>query len=289
MPRPGTLSTNLSATHTVLAASRRARRAARSDRQTTAVSGAIGASGAFGIRGALSILLTLGAFLALFPFSGPVAAGPFRDGRLFPHVNPAVPYTLGDTPTGMPGNPTCENATTRIEITDEPVLWYITAAFPHRREPSLEWVSFGIEYDEDRLEIIDSRFAGEAVETSSDWPSSGSGVRCTWSHDTVGNSIEVGWFVGYLRSEDPTSFRLVPGRDGGYFGDFIYHEAIDGYGELGFGIDGDLTCPPLETRPRPRCHRSVEICTFDARPGTLRDDQETSWQMSSLSFESSAS
>ncbi|MEZ4648102.1 MAG: hypothetical protein R3E97_04820 [Candidatus Eisenbacteria bacterium] len=45
----------------------------------------------------------------------------------------------------------------------------------------------------------------------------------------------------------PSTFAVVPGSGGGNFGDWIWHEPIDGFGTLGFGTDGELECAELGT------------------------------------------
>jgi len=163
-------------------------------------------------------------------------AGPFVDGRLYLHSQGALAFTSD-----------CEGATTSVELTDEPTTLYVIADFPNPSPARLKWISFGVEYDPSRIEIVNQGFLADVYAEQGDWPMPGSGVRLEWIQDRIGHQIEIGWFRSQPNGESSAEVRLVPGPFGGNFGDFIFHEPIDGYGSFGFGIDGELECAIEET------------------------------------------
>lgn len=194
---------------------------------------------------ASSLLLSTLLVCLLAP-GGVVKAGPFEDGRLFLHVQPGESYSPKINPVGRSGTPLCGEAVTSVPRGVGVVLVFVVAAFPGGQVPTLHGISFGLEYDPARLEIIDSGNQAYGVEQTTDWPGPGSSTHLLWKLEPTGQSIEIYWFavrpIGGLNSR----LRLTPGVFGGrFFG--LDGEEIDGFGSLGFGVAGALDCPPEGT------------------------------------------
>lgn len=192
-------------------------------------------------------------------FANVTLAGPHEGGTIILHANPAIPYTL-ELPEycGQSGLSSCASATT--EVPADPsitTVFYAFAAFPAQSEPELIGVLFGIQYDPDRLTLVDTGHCGQYEEHTSDWPLSSSGTAIGWDLAQPDHLIELHWFAAYAESgELPSTFELVehPEQGGWFIGDWPHTpmDPVANYGTLGFGMDGYLACPdgPVPTEER---------------------------------------
>lgn len=177
-------------------------------------------------------------------------AGPNEGGVLILHAESSIIYSTdnggycGDTLLDV-----CEGAV--VGVPSDPTVttvFFVLAAFPRDSSPRLGGVTFGINYESDRLALVEAGHCGDEVLNEDDWPQPGSGTAVTWEPARTDHLVEVYWFAAYSRyGASPTSFELMPHPiQGGWFVDDDNPSQIDeiaGYGALGFGMDGYLPCP----------------------------------------------
>jgi hypothetical protein len=90
-------------------------------------------------------------------------------------------------------------------------VFYVLAAFPPGARVDLERVSFGIDYDPDRLVILSAGHCGVVDQPERGWPGPGRGETIGWRRGTRTTPlVEVCWFSGYAaEAADTASFRLT--------------------------------------------------------------------------------
>lgn len=177
-------------------------------------------------------------------------AGPNEGGTIILHANPSIVYT-SDTEEycGQEMLGSCADAITQVPA-DPAVttVFYAMAAFPSSSNPELLGVFFGIDYDSQRLVLIDTGHCGDEEGNTSDWPLPGSGTGIGWRTAQTERLVVLRWFAAYVSTaEQATRFEVaVHSAQGAYFvGDFPYYpeDAVAGLGVLGFGVNGYLPCP----------------------------------------------
>jgi hypothetical protein len=191
-------------------------------------------------------------FLALG--SAPIAvAGPNAEGVLLVHANPSLVYTL-DTQDycGESGLTACSLAVTTVSWDpDTTRVFYILAAFPETSQPRLKAISFGVDWDPDKLVVLDHGTCADFEIPDSSWPDPGTGVGQSWSQVQTGLLTEAYWFAAYTYSTnndpDTTSFAVIPHPlQGATMVDDATppnEDTVAAFGRLGFGTAGSAPCP----------------------------------------------
>ena len=132
-------------------------------------------------------------------------------------------YSPGMTYCDSSGVSTCAQAVTNVPIDSSGiVLLHIMAAFPDTSNPRMNAVSFGIDYDAEKMWIVDKGSCGGWELPTSSWPAPGSGTALTWTDPKTERLTEVYWIAAYvyLQGADSTQFSLTDhGRYGGEFSD----------------------------------------------------------------------
>lgn len=134
-------------------------------------------------------------------------------------------------------------------------VWYVLAAFGHEC-PRLKAVSFGLDYERAKVNVVDVGFAADAfwVEVPSEggqaFPAPGSGLGISFVEPRTSPLAEICWFAGYLYAGmDSTSISLrepPPPQTGLFIDDSVPPRAnrIQDYGRLGLGgLEGDNPRP----------------------------------------------
>lgn len=134
-------------------------------------------------------------------------------------------------------------------------VWYVLAAFGSEC-PRLKAVSFGLDYDRTRVNVVDAGFAADAfwvdlqAEDGQAFPGPGSGVGISFVDPRTSPLPEICWFAGYLYAGmDSTSISLrepPPPQTGLFIDDSVPPRAnrIQDYGRLGLGgMEGDNPPP----------------------------------------------
>jgi hypothetical protein len=190
-------------------------------------------------------------------------AGPNGGGTLLLH-DAGLVYTvdLGTDLCGMGISPaSCGTADTRIDGTyvpgDPPAItpkvWKVWAAFFEGSHPRLKGVDFGISYDPEQVKVLaygpcvgDLDHGGESIPYSN-WPAPNTGTSLVFQFTQTNPLVECYWFAGYAYA--PSLFQLVEHPDPGFPGTFAddgvpaLHDAVAGFGTLGFDMDGQAACP----------------------------------------------
>jgi len=176
-------------------------------------------------------------------------AGPNAGGVLLLHQNPALVYTADHDYCDESGLTACEQALVNAPADPEStVVFFAFAAFPTEASPRLKALAFGIEYDAERLVLVDRGACAGFELADNGWPASGTGTALVMDSVATGALTPVYWFAAAAYSVgDTTSFALVPhpthGRE---MADDAIPAVIDtvaAYGRLGFGTTGYAPCP----------------------------------------------
>ncbi|MEZ4648983.1 MAG: hypothetical protein R3E97_09415 [Candidatus Eisenbacteria bacterium] len=202
----------------------------------------------------LPSVVSAAAFSAALAFAavGPSLAGPNANGTLIIHAVPGLAYCDFGTPceqTDAYGPATCEEAISNLDA-DAIFLWSVYAAFAPTDSPRLSGVTFGVDYDDESVVLLDFSACGDFELPTGAWPQPGAGTAVTWSVTQTSPLTHVYAFVGYNYSfyGEDVSFDLVPHpSQGGFFADDDVPSNLDpivDYGKLGFGNNpGYLPCP----------------------------------------------
>lgn len=178
-------------------------------------------------------------------------AGPNLDGRLVVHANTALVFTNENTGyCDQAGLAACSLAVTTLPADGGIHILHILAAFSDSVEARLSGVSFGIDYDDELVSVVDYGSCGTFELADPTWPAASSGTAITWSNRPSGRLIEVYWLAAYVAEGTPTVLELTSHpTQGGYFADGATPSNVDeiiGFGTLGFDTAGNLPCPPPE-------------------------------------------
>ncbi|MCA9757931.1 MAG: hypothetical protein KDA27_19220 [Candidatus Eisenbacteria bacterium] len=180
--------------------------------------------------------------------AGDALAGPNEDGVIILH---AVPYQSrsGQSPCSYDATlNSCSEA--NYHITDgNQWNWFVLGVFPAGRSPRVMGATFGIDYDDTTVYLLDLSPCTDFELPTADWPRPGQGTAVTWSTPQTDMFVKMYAFAGYEYYGTDTSFCLTPHpSQGGYFADDSVPSILDpivDYGCLGFNGDpGYLPCPP---------------------------------------------
>ncbi|MEZ4655445.1 MAG: hypothetical protein R3E12_18105, partial [Candidatus Eisenbacteria bacterium] len=109
-------------------------------------------------------------------------------------------------------------------------------------ERDLRGVTFGIDYDNSQISIVDSGVCGDLEITDGDWPAPMTGTAITWLTSQTDELIPVYWFA-VLGSDEMSSIEVTPHPTlGGFFADGRIPSNLDeiaGYGRFGFNEPGE--------------------------------------------------
>lgn len=180
------------------------------------------------------------------------AAGPNSEGTLILHAVSQLTYSE-DLLEVEPELESCDDAT--VSIGHDPLLrtaCSVVAAFPPESGVEYTSVSFGLDYDPEAIEILDHASFADMEISSILWPAAHQGVVLLWMAPNEEPLVEVYRFL--VSTEAVGVLSLIPHpSDGGRFGvqgdEAWEFDPVSDYGRLGFGMDGYLPCPDLETSP----------------------------------------
>ncbi len=176
------------------------------------------------------------------------------------HRNPSLVYTADhDGYCGQAGLGECAQAVvTAPADPDSTVIFHVLAAFPGGSSPRLKGLTFGVEYDPERLILADfGACIGDLENGAFDlagggWPASATGTTIVFEYPRTGQLVTCYWFAAYANTVvDSTLFRVTAHPDtvlAGTFGDDSIPSLLDpiaDYGRLGFGCAGSAPCPSL--------------------------------------------
>ena len=83
-------------------------------------------------------------------------AGPNADGVLLLHAERSITYTADTDYCGQSTLTDCEEVVATVSADpDSMVVFFTLVAFPAEANPQLKALVFGIEYDEERLALVD--------------------------------------------------------------------------------------------------------------------------------------
>ncbi|MEZ4651098.1 MAG: hypothetical protein R3E97_20380 [Candidatus Eisenbacteria bacterium] len=183
-------------------------------------------------------------------FAGSAWAGPNEGGTLIVHGDPGVVYTNEITDyTGfstLPGG--CESAETNYQG-ESIFVWWVKAAFATDASPRLTGATFGIDYDESNLVLMDFGPSGDFELADPTWPAPQSGTAVTFGSAQTTSLVDLYWFAGYnYAAYGDANFELIAHpTQGAVFADDSVPSILDpvaALGALGWGANsGFLPCP----------------------------------------------
>lgn len=171
-------------------------------------------------------------------------------GTLILTCNRALTYSPDSTYCDSSAVSTCDQAVVTSSI-DNPttVIFHVLAAFPENSSPRMNAVSFGVDYDGQRMWILGSGHCGSWELHTGGWPGPGTGTAITFNDPRTALLDEVYWFAAYVYAESTDSLRFSLTSHGTYGGEFAddsvpsARDSIADYGKLGFNMAGKLPCP----------------------------------------------
>src|SRR5690606_23902649 len=92
--------------------------------------------------------------LAILTFPRTAYGGPNAGGSLILHTNPLLAYSIGTDYCNRDSLLTCDLAVTTTDLLESTIV-FVVAAFPDSSEPRLQAATFGLEFDEERIDISD--------------------------------------------------------------------------------------------------------------------------------------
>ena len=191
------------------------------------------------------------AFL-LLPVPLVALAGVNAGGTMILHANTTIQYTTNTTNyCGQSGLTACSSATASVPASPSvTTVFYALAAFPDPSSPRLKGLTFGIQYDHSKFELVAHGPCAGTEQPGAGWPGSGTGTSLAWNTTQTAGLVEAYWFAGHVyASPDSCAFILTPHPDpglGGKFADDSVPSQLDSiadYGRLGFGVAGYRACP----------------------------------------------
>jgi len=166
--------------------------------------------------------------------------------------------------------PTCVAADVEIDGStgSDPSIFKIYAAFIPESSPRLMGLTWGIQYEEDRIVVANWGSCGNFELPDTGWPASGTGSSQTWNAVQTSILTTIYWFAAYAYG-GPGLFEPGPNpTQGGYFGDDSVPAILDfiaGYGSMGFDVPGNLVCPNPGP-PLGACCEPTGECTILPEP-----------------------
>jgi hypothetical protein len=190
--------------------------------------------------------------LVMLAAAAPSLGGPNSGGILVIHDAGVTIRTsdLLDCRSGsVPGD--CAELDTQVDAEGLTSLavFRVYAAFPPAAQPRLVGVSWGIDYDPAKLEIIDGFNCADSAWPDAGWPQAGTGDLVAWNSTQLGHMVPVCAFAAY--TEDPIgdgvsvlSLGPHPTQGGFFVDDTIVPllTPIEDYGRLGFHTPGYGPC-----------------------------------------------
>ncbi|MCA9727209.1 MAG: hypothetical protein R3E12_00210 [Candidatus Eisenbacteria bacterium] len=112
----------------------------------------------------------------------------------------------------------------------------------------LSGITFGLDYDDASVAIVDAGGCGDFELPDAGWPAPGTGTAVTWGAPQMESVVPVYWFAAYsYYYDDSYDLRLIPHpTQGGNFADDDIPANIDpiaGLGRFGFNMPGQVFCP----------------------------------------------
>ena len=186
-------------------------------------------------------------FLLACFHAGPALGGRNAGGTLILHADTSIIYT--DSNPGYCDQfnlAQCDSAVTSVSGTG-PVVFFAVASFPEGAEPRLAGLTFGLDYDDAAITLLDWGSCGSFELPYPGWPAPSTGTAVTWSEPSSATAIPVYWFSGY-GSGDPAALSLTihPTQGAAFADDFVPAniDLISDFGALGFGGNsGYRPCP----------------------------------------------
>lgn len=220
-----------------------------------------------------SVYRPLASILLIALVAGSALAGPNEGGVLILHAAPSLVSTLADGDCGSLPLTNCEDA--NASFADLPLQFQaaILAVFPSNGATRLKAVTFGLDYDSERISITAINPCGEFDLPDAGWPNPGTGTAVAWDLPQTTTIVEVYGFLAYCDAGVPIQLALTGHpTQGAYFGDDSVPSQLDAIadlGALGFGQSGYLPCPAAlpegaccfddghcEVRSAPQCEAS---------------------------------
>jgi len=193
------------------------------------------------------------AFGLLMTFcNGKAHAGSNGGGVLILHANPGLTWTDSVDFCGGSELASCDSAiVTVVGGFPKTTVFHALAGFAAEASPKLSAVTFGIDYNDEALELVARGSCADFELSTDDWPDPGSGTALFWEVPRESKVNELYWFAAYVYSAaDSSLFSLSPHpAQGGTFADDSLPSQLDpvtGFGSLGFAIQGAGLCPSPE-------------------------------------------
>jgi len=196
------------------------------------------------------LLAIIPSVAALFGASNLSSGGPNGGGTLLLHASPTIQYTTDQQYCGSSGLGAPDSVLAELpgETGLRPTIFHSIVASAEDARTRLSGVSFGLEYDEDRVAILASGSCADFQLPTGDWPASGAGVALTWNEARTDRIIEAYWFAALTYAGPLPSYIVVVPHPtaGGQFADDSVPAQLDpiaGYGSLGIGVPGIAPIP----------------------------------------------
>jgi hypothetical protein len=223
----------------------------------------------------LAILLSaVGTFL----LSSLGIAGPNRGAALLVHTDDAQEYSLGTDYSHRSGlecpddydcppydDPICRLNMWNVNPTSHrgselTVFWVLVAVpegNPARECPRIQAITFGVEYDDAMMHIVDWGTTAPIELQTEYWPDPGEGTSIAFSSVRPSPIVEAYWFAAFAYEATVFSLKSNPYQGGVVADDAIPAnlDTIEFYGKLGFnGAEG--TAPGSGGTPVPAVRKS---------------------------------
>ena len=190
-------------------------------------------------------LLLMGLVLATTLCPQKTEAGENAGGVLLLHAEPTGPASW-DEYCGRSGLSDPSEATTEVETLTPHVVW-VLAAFPAANTPDMAGLTFGLEYDDALVDIMDWRTCAIFHVATPGWPAPYTGVSLIFDQSKRESMNEVAWFVAYAYDSSPSLLKVGPNpAQSGVFVDTSVPPILDpiaDYGSLGFFTQGSTVFP----------------------------------------------
>ena len=196
----------------------------------------------------LAFLVLTAASLPLWP----AVAGPNAGGVLLVHANTSLVYSSDAAYCDQSDLEACSEAVTRVPWEPgTPTVFFVIAAFPDTSQPRLKGLSWGVEWDDAKLVLVDHGSCADFEVADGGWPGSRTGIGQSFTETRTGLLNELYWFAGYAygAEADSTSFAVIthPRHGGEMVDDAVpaVADSVVGYGTLGFGRKAGVVCPSV--------------------------------------------
>ncbi|MEZ4654006.1 MAG: hypothetical protein R3E12_10605 [Candidatus Eisenbacteria bacterium] len=215
-----------------------------------------------GFRGYTLAILLSAIGVTLLTSAG--IAGPNRGAILLVHTDDAQDYSLGVDYSHLSGlecpddiecppydesscyNNACAINPTSHRGTDLTVFWVLTAVPPLEDDPDqvcprIKGLTFGINYNEADLRIVDWGTTARVELQTDHWPGPNEGTAIVFPDTKLSPVAEVYWFAAYAYYETVLTLQGHPTQGGQLVDDRVpgNRDLIEGYGSIGFdGAEG---------------------------------------------------